>query len=285
MTQSNSPIEKPPIDCAVFFAEVPPGASCMMGIDLGGVSRGSAGAHWNLPRIQIYCDHSDCSGVRYFDPISDKPYVSIGSRNQLFVRYLCSNCQAQTKLNAIEMRIRDATTANIVKLGEHPSFGPPLSSKLLKLVGDSAELLKKGYRCEKDNLGIGAFGYYRRVLDQQRIRIFDHLIETSRTLGAEDIAHELENARNETQFKTAIEAVRHGLPQALYIEGHNPLTLLHSALSEGLHELPDDECLKMAADIRLVITELADRLEQLHKDDKELKAVVGRLSQKKKPRP
>ena len=71
----------------------------------------------------------------------------------------------------------------------------------MKLVGDSAELLKKGYRCEKDNLGIGAFGYYRRVLDQQRIRIFDHLIETSRTLGAEDIAHELENARNETQFK------------------------------------------------------------------------------------
>ena len=56
-------------------------------------------------------------------------------------------------------------------------------------------------------------------------------------------------------LKTAIEAVRHGLPQALYIEGHNPLTLLHSALSEGLHELPDDECLKMAADIRLVITE------------------------------
>jgi len=221
--------------------------------------------------------------VRFFDPEVELKYnISVGEDDQEFLGYLCSNCQENKKMYAVSIRIRDATIASIVKLGEHPPFGPPLSNKLLKLVGDSAELTKKGYRCEKDSLGIAAFSYYRRVLDQQRIRIFDRLIEISRILGAEDVARELEAARVETQFKTAIEAVRQGLPPALYIEGHNPLTLLHSALSEGLHELSDDECLKMAVDVRLILTELADRLEQLHKDDKELKAAIGRLTQKNK---
>ncbi len=31
------------------------------------------------------------------------------------------------------------------------------------------------------------------------------------------------------------------IPAVLLIDGHNPLTLLHDLLSEGIHELDDDE--------------------------------------------
>ena len=69
----------------------------------------------------------------------------------------------------------------------------------------------------------------------------------SKKIGASpDMLADLEAAKNETQFSKAIDAVKHGIPQALLINGHNPLTLPHSALSEGLHEQTDEVCLERA---------------------------------------
>jgi hypothetical protein len=92
----------------------------------------------------------------------------------------------------------------------------------------------------------------------------------------------LEAAKKENQFLKAIESVKNALPQTLLIEGHNPLTLLHSALSEGLHEKTDEECLKIAHDVRVVLAEFIERIGQALKNDAELKAAVGRLTEPKR---
>jgi len=78
---------------------------------------------------------------------------------------------------------------------------------------------------------------------------------------------DLQGARGETQFSKAVEAIKHGIPQVLLINGHNPLTLLHSAPSEGLHDQTDDHCLELATSIRIVLTELAERLGTALKDN------------------
>src|SRR5262249_3251893 len=78
-------------------------------------------------------------------------------------------------------------------------------------------------------------------------------------------------------FKNAIEIVKTAIPESLLIKGHNPLTLLHSPLSEGLHELPDEKCLELATSIRVVLTELADRVSRALQDQKELDDAVSRL--------
>jgi hypothetical protein len=68
------------------------------------------------------------------------------------------------------------------------------------------------------------------------------------------------------------------MPESLLIQGHhNPLTLLHSALSKGLHAETDAACLEMAQSIRLVLAELAERLSAALKNDVELNAAVSRL--------
>ena len=68
------------------------------------------------------------------------------------------------------------------------------------------------------------------------------------------------------------------MPQSLLIGGHyNPLTLLHKALSVGLHEQTDAYCLELAHDIRLVLGELAERLSSALKDEAELNEAVARL--------
>jgi hypothetical protein len=47
----------------------------------------------------------------------------------------------------------------------------------------------------------------------------------------------------------------------LLINGHNPLTLLHDLLSEGIHAFDDDECLKRAQEAEVILFELVDKMQ------------------------
>jgi len=58
---------------------------------------------------------------------------------------------------------------------------------------------------------------------------------------------------------------------------HNPLLLLHNALSQGVHTHSEEECLSLATSIRAVLIELADKLAQALKEEKELSDAVAKL--------
>jgi hypothetical protein len=165
-----------------------------------------------------------------------------------------------------------------LKLGELPLFGPPTPSRVISLIGPDRKIFLKGRRAEIQGLGIGAFAYYRRVVENQKNRILTEIGKVAARVGAraEDL-EKLEAARHETQFSKAVEDVKAALPQILLIDGHNPLTLLHRALSEGLHAQTDEQCLELATSIRVVLTELAERIILALKDEAELKQAVTRL--------
>ena len=55
------------------------------------------------------------------------------------------------------------------------------------------------------------------------------------------------------------------------------LTLLHKALSIGIHASDDDGCLEAVNNIRIVLTELADRVGQVLKEQSELEHAVKKL--------
>jgi hypothetical protein len=138
-------------------------------------------------------------------------------------------------------------------------------------------LFSKG-GCENHGLGIGAFVYYRRVVENQKNRIFDEIIRVATKIGAPtEMIATLESAKQETQFSKALASVKDAIPQSLLINGHNPITLLHSALSGGLHEKSDELCLELAHDVRVVLVELSERLGQALKDEAELNTAVTRL--------
>ena len=135
-------------------------------------------------------------------------------------------------------------------------------------------------QCENHALGVGAFSYYRRVVESHKDQIFDEIIKVTRKI-APDIVASLETAKREQQLLKAIESVRDAIPQGLLINGHNPLTLLHSALSEGLHAQTDEQCLEAAHDIRVVLTALVQRLNEALRDEAELNAAIERLARRK----
>lgn len=197
--------------------------------------------------------------------------------------YRCRNCRTSYKRFAVAVRWDSGKEGVALKFGEDPPFGPHTPSRVISLIGEDRELFLKGRRAENRGLGIGAFAYYRRVVENQKGRIIEEIAKVAKKLGAKPgVLQGFEAAAKETQFSKAIEDIKDGIPQALLIDGqHNPLTLLHGALSEGLHADTDAECLEIAKEIRVVLTDLAERLSQALKEHAELKNAVTRLMTRK----
>ena len=243
-----------------------------------------SGTSWVLedPDIQLHCANERCSGIRTFHRNSGTAYLN-DSWNFKFVTYTCRNCETTQKTFALAVYLpKDkGKIGRAMKLGEVPAFGPHVPSRVITLIGPDREMFLLGRRAENLGLGIGAFAYYRRVVENQKGRILSEIARVAKRLNASAEKLDLfEKALAETQFTKAIDIVKSAIPESLLIAGQNPLTLLYSPLSEGLHELSDEQCLELATSIRVVLTELADRISRALQDKKELDDAVARLLSK-----
>jgi hypothetical protein len=279
----------PPIAFAEFLESVPP--TQVRDIQLIAVrtitSNNTVRYVLATPDIQIHCTNVACNGMRFYRFAGSQQPMIDDNMGLCFVTYRCSNCQKTEKIFSILALVNDKVqlSGRCYKIGELPVYGPPTPPRLISLIGPDRDAFLSGRRCENQGLGIGAFAYYRRVVENQKNRILDEIIRVSAKLGVPDSAMTtLANAKTEIQFKKAIESVKDALPQVLLINGQNPLTLLHAALSEGLHAQSDERCLEIAQAVRVVLAELSERLGQALKDEAELNDAVSRLSALKQDR-
>lgn len=187
-----------------------------------------------VPPLSLHCSNPNCDGTRFFDPSSDGSPIGWNTADE-FLDFTCRHCKSTVKTFAVRFTPPLGHSHDVVthrrwayKFGEIPQFGPPLSAKLLQLAGDHGPLLKKGRQSENQSLGIGAFSYYRRVVERQKSRLIDELANAIQRLGGNHTAiATLEKARTETRFTQAIEQIADVIPKELYLQGRNPLTLLH----------------------------------------------------------
>ena len=104
--------------------------------------------------------------------------------------------------------------------------------------------------------------YYRRVVEDSRDRLIHQMKNAAGKLGAhEDDLALFDQALKEKRFTESIKTIKAAIPAELLINGHNPLTLLHDRVSEGLHGRSDEECLHLAASVRVVLLDLSRRIE------------------------
>ncbi|WP_130932234.1 hypothetical protein [Pseudomonas sp. Sample_24] len=232
------------------------------------------------PEIQIHCSAETCNGIR-FHRCTDGNKITLREKSltNCFITYICSNCQNHKKTFAIAARLNpNDTSGTLIKFGETPVFGPPVPPRLLKLIGPDRDNFLKGRRCENQGLGVGAFVYYRRVVEHQKDRIFKEIVKVSEKIGApKEKIDILTAALSETQFTKALDMAKDAMPESLLINGHSPLKLLYRALSDGIHNLSDEECLGFASAVRVVLGELSDRLSQALKDEVEITNALTRL--------
>ena len=234
----------------------------------------------NTPEIQLHCAQDKCNGIRFFRCESGKHSLNSKDYNYFYIKYLCSNCQSNGKTFSVAAKINTdgEPQGSCYKFGELPPYGPLTSPKLISLIGPDRDEFLKGRRCENQGLGVGAYIYYRRVVENQKTRIIEEIIRVSDKIGApEDKIEKLKSALSETQFSKALDIAKDVIPESLLINGHSPILLLHSALSKGVHELTDEECLELAGNIRVVLGELSDKLSQALKDDAEIKKALSAL--------
>lgn len=287
--QENPEIHEEPeaIPFSEFLESVPPGTlTNISDLTAARYYQGGnyAGHGLVTPEIQLHCPSDPCNGMRFFrrtdSSVPDIPYDNF---HFFYISYVCSNCRKTEKTFSLAaQRDKKQVSGKCYKFGELPEYGPPTAARLIKLIGPDRELFLKGRRCENQGLGIGAFVYYRRVVEEQKNRILGEVIKVSQKVGASaEAIMQLEEAKKETQFSKALANVKGAIPQVLLINGHNPLTLLHSALSDGLHLRTDEHCLEIASSIRVVLAELSERLAQALKDEAELNKALSRLMVKK----
>jgi hypothetical protein len=276
-----------PISFAEFLASVPPSQPTKVS-DVCNVKSVPGGPQWHeitIPQLQLNCTSNECNGLRFFRFKEGERSIPVGKYGKLtYFTYICPNCRQVEKIFAFHVSVQDdffgTGGGQCYKFGEHPPYGSPTPNRLLKLFGKDSKIFLKGRQCENHALGIGAFGYYRRVVESHKNQILDEIIKVAKKIAPE-MVEPLEAAKREHQFLKAIDSVKDAIPQGLLINGHNPLTLLHSALSEGLHAQTDEQCLELAHHVRVVLTELVERLGQALKDEAELNTAISRLMKPK----
>jgi len=282
MTEAVSSKEKgrkqlPEYQWSEFLASIPPGSSARVP-DLVG-DFGIPTVTIATPDLLLYCSSDVCRGERIFAAVG-KPTSHLNQFTQLFLTYSCRNCTQTQRTYALRLR-PDAeykSSGVATKVGEWPPFGPPTPARVISMVGPDRDLFLKGRRAKNQGLGLGAFAYYRRVVEKQKGRLLEEIMCVAKRVGVKpDALKALEVATKEQQFRKSIQLTKDSIPESLLIDGHNPLLLLHRALSVGLHDGTDEECLARARSIRLVLTELADRIGQALKDTAELKGAINHL--------
>jgi hypothetical protein len=166
------------------------------------------------------------------------------------------------------------------KLGEWPPFGPQVSLSIISMLGKNKDMFLLGRRAEIQGLGIGALAYYRRVVENQKDHIIDEIIKLmQRTNSPEAQIEKLKSAKQEKQFKKAVELISDAVPKALLINDYNPLALLEQAITKGSDVEKDSDALKLATAIRKILTELSERVVRALEDQADLDEAVNYILQ------
>ncbi|GAB5497028.1 MAG: hypothetical protein Phyf2KO_21080 [Phycisphaerales bacterium] len=227
----------------------------------------------------MHCGSEECGDIRVFRTAQKSIYfhntITVQSLN-----YLCSNCRKTAKYYAIA-GIDNEPDYYLAKLGELPRLEPPTPNSLLNTLGDTKPLFLNGRRCELLGMGIGAFTYYRRVLEGLTSTLISKSIQIAElTSSNTSVIDQLKEAQGIARFKDSLKTAGDAIPDALKINGESPLELLYKALSDGLHNNNDSDCLEIAHDIRLILIETSTRIKNAVSDDREIKAAIERLKKR-----
>ncbi|HCO95577.1 MAG TPA: hypothetical protein DIU00_16780 [Phycisphaerales bacterium] len=230
------------------------------------------------PTLRLYC--KQCDGTRNFEGEWEYGGSAADVRDD-FLIYTCRDCGKYTKHFCLfSVALPDQKNGKVLKIGEYPSLHIKLPTNLSKLLGDNYSNFINGLRCERQGLGIGAYSYYRRVVENQKNHLLEEILKVSKKLSAKkEMIQTIEKAILETQFSKAINMVKESLPESLLVGGHNPFKLLHKPLSIGIHDKTDEKCLEMAHNIRMVLIDLAERIKLALSEQRELKSAVSSLLQ------
>lgn len=296
------------MDLAEFLVGQPPGAE--KAVEAEPVATTGAGRQIAFPSpIPLRCEKCDgerqfifkygksrtrrrevvyAAGARLGGQIVEEKLSEVWARNSreeaeiTIADYRCRNCFEYSKQFAIVLWLEE-DELRAFKIAEYPPFGERLPNELLRLLEKgsrgSKDLMIKGKSDLNAGRGIGAFAYYRRVVEDEKDALFDEAIRTARLRDdvTDDEVERLEAARDAFHFSESIKGLGEFFPAHLKVGGQNPLALLHDAMSKGLHAGTDEECLEAAGAVEQVLRMYVEGLADRRREAQDLREAVKLL--------
>lgn len=140
-------------------------------------------------------------------------------------------------------------TTYLKKIGQYPPFERMPEKEVFDYLTEED---KENYKRALSNLavsyGIGAFAYFRRIIENEIKRIVKDisLLEFD---GVDKIRKAWTEYETNHQMSNLIDNIYDYLPKSLKDIGDNPIKLLHQQLSGGIHEYSEGDCLEKAKKI------------------------------------
>lgn len=180
---------------------------------------------------------------------------------------MCQDCQQfQRQLLIYGNTLRpkkDEKKFVIRKIGQYPA--PEVNpDKIFSdfLSKEDIDFYKKAKQNLNFNYGIGAFAYFRRIVENEILNITKKLIEDNQT-AKEKLDPALKLFKENHQMKRLIETLTPFLPRNIFLSNENPLNTLYATISDGIHNLTEEECTNRSLNIekllRHVIVELRNQ--------------------------
>lgn len=149
---------------------------------------------------------------------------------------------------------KDNISIFIKKIGQYPPYSIKPDKIVDKYLTEEDSLnYKKALVNLSISYGIGAFAYFRRIIENEIKRIIED-ISLMDFEGVELIREGLVNFEKDHQMSNLIDILNNHLPKSLTQLGDNPIKLLYQQLSGGIHTFSENECLEKAETIDIILT-------------------------------
>lgn len=233
------------------------------------------------PAIHMYCGRCKSEQTfrmsnRYSEVKGDTFSQSVTA---VRAEYTCAACGIYQRIFLLKF---SDDLHYVMKVGQEPPWEISVGKNLEMTLGDHVDYYKKGLVCESQSYGIGAYAYYRRITEE----IIDELLGSILDLIDGEEKQKYKDALEETKktkvTEEKIELVKDLLPVSLRPEGMNPLSVLHGALSEGLHDKNDEECLEIAVEIRESLVYLTGQIIESKKTSRQFTERMRKILEKKR---
>jgi hypothetical protein len=235
-----------------------------------------------IEAIDDYCEN--CEQIRPFHDMKPRgsgvppgaPTPKLQTERAYFT-FKCVTCKKAERVFLVEQIITD-DTVKIQKYGELPRRRFKRDRVTEKFFKKDLEDYEKAVICLSHGYGIASFAYFRRIVENNIQRILDEVLEDANATGhASALVASINELKKESPMSDRIKIANQALPSHLIPNGFNPLGALYQALSEGVHNLPDEICLQKAESVNsclaFLISELASRKESRAK----FKATLAKL--------
>jgi hypothetical protein len=236
-----------------------------------------------IPKVSIKMNCPTCKSDQTFI-MTNEYYENFGHVNhstkgiEFRLEYVCMHCKQYNRYFYVKV---DEHKKYLMKIGQYPSWEIFTEPNIERLLGEHSGYFKRGLICESQGYGIGAFAYYRRIIEEIIDQLLDEIAELLSGDEKDIFVKALEETKSTIVAKDKIALVKDLLPAILRPEGMNPLSTLHSLLSEGLHSKSDEDCIQSAMSVREVLVFLVNQVSASKEASKNFTTNMRKLLEKK----